>query len=59
MTKESQLPGTLMPAHPDLFPIVWKMRKKYNPPEINPYDLPVEEIGLRIKLSCKRNSIRK
>jgi hypothetical protein len=32
-----------MPTHPDLFPIVQKMREKYNLPEISPDDEPIIE----------------
>lgn len=46
MAKESQLLGTLMPTHPDLFPIVQQMRTKYKLPEISPDDDPITEIFL-------------
>jgi len=46
MTKESELLGTLIPTHPDLFPIVQQMREKYNLPEISLDDDPIEEIYL-------------
>ncbi len=36
--KETKFLGTLMPARPDLIPIVEAMRKKYNLPEISPDD---------------------
>ena len=44
--KETKFLGTLMPAHPDLIPIVEMMRKKYNLPEISPDDDPITEIYL-------------
>lgn len=33
---ESELLGTLLPTHPDLFPIVEKIREKYLIPEVSP-----------------------
>lgn len=33
-------PGTLLPTHADLFPIVQQMRDKYGLPEIRPDDEP-------------------
>ncbi len=44
--KEAKLLGTLMPTHPDLFPIVEQMRAKYQLPEISPDDDPITEIYL-------------
>ena len=50
MTKESQLLGTLIPTHPDLFPIVQKIRAKYGLGEISLDDPPIEEIYLGDKI---------
>jgi hypothetical protein len=48
--KESQLLGTLLPAHPDYAPIIEALRDKYKLPEINPDDEPIKEIYLGDKI---------
>ncbi len=42
--KEAKLPGALLPSHPDFTPIIQVVEEKYNLPEINPDDDPIEEI---------------
>lgn len=44
--KESKFLGALLPSHPDIAPIIQAVREKYNLPEINPDDEPMEEIYL-------------
>ena len=41
---ESKLLGTLLPSHPDLFPILERIREKYLIPEIPPDDDELIEI---------------
>ena len=36
--KESELLGSLMPGHPDIFPIIENIRAKYQIPEMTPGD---------------------
>ncbi len=44
--QESRLLGTLLPSSPDFLPIIQSLREKYNIPEINPDDDPINEIYL-------------
>jgi hypothetical protein len=48
--KESEFLGTLLPSHPDFFPIVQSIREKYNLPEISPDDEAIKEIFLGEKI---------
>lgn len=43
--KESELLGKLMPGHPDILPIIQKIREKYQIPEVRPED-DIDEILL-------------
>ncbi len=38
--------GTLLLTHPDFFPFVQEMRRKYKLPEVSPDDDPITEIFL-------------
>jgi hypothetical protein len=48
--KESEFLGTLLPSHPNFFPIVQSIREKYNLPEISPDDEAIKEIFLGEKI---------
>jgi hypothetical protein len=48
--KETKFLGTLLPSHPDFFPIIYAIREKYNFPEISPDDDPITEIYLGDKI---------
>lgn len=36
--KESELLGTLLPGHPDIFPIIENIREKHQIPEVDCFD---------------------
>jgi hypothetical protein len=44
--KETELFSSLLPSHPDLLPIIKRIREKYNIPEIDPDDFGMKEILL-------------
>lgn len=48
--KESEFLGTLLPSHPDFFPIVQSIREKYSLPEISPDYEAIKEIFLGEKI---------
>jgi hypothetical protein len=48
--KEAKFLGNLLPAHPDIIPIVKAVREKYNLHEVNPEEEPIEEIYLEDRI---------
>jgi hypothetical protein len=44
--KESELLGRLLPGHPDIIPIIEKIREKYQIPPINPEDDDITQLLL-------------
>jgi hypothetical protein len=54
--KVNKFLGSLIPTHPDLYPIVQQMRDKHNLPEISPDDDPITEriLGISVLLTLDR-----